>query len=175
MEQNCMNNEDFDNFYASIYKLAYITRYSGVPRIKDESVAEHSFFVAALVIKLHEAYDFDIGTALQMAISHDWAEAFIGDATHITKLAYPGIAQAMHEAEKEAIKSFAPKVYNLLRKYDEQSSVEAKVVAIADVIQVAQYAENEVKLGNTDYMIDVANSAYKRLERLKEQLNEFKR
>lgn len=170
-----MSDEQLTEFYANIYKLAYITRYSGIPRIKDESVAEHSFFVAALVIKLHEAYDFDIGTALQMAISHDWAEAFIGDATHATKLAYPGIAQAMHEAEKDAIKSFAPKVYNILCEYNSQSSAEAKVVALADVIQVVQYAENEVKLGNTGYMIDVANSAYNRLEQLKEALHEFKR
>lgn len=170
-----MNNEDFDSFYANIYKLAYITRYSGVPRIKDESVAEHSFFVASLVIKLHEAYDFDIGTALQMAISHDWAEAFIGDITHITKVNYPEIGQAAHLAEMKAIKSFAPKIYSVLCEYSYQTSVEAKIVALADVIQVVQYAENEVKLGNTGYMIDVANSAYKRLEQLKEQLNEFKR
>lgn len=170
-----MNNEDFDNFYANIYKLAYITRYSGIPRIKNESVAEHSFFVASLVVKLHESYDFDIGTALQMAITHDWAEAFIGDITHVTKINYPEIGQAAHEAEKEAIKQFAPRVYSLLCKYNNQSSVEAKVVAMADVIQVAQYAENEVKLGNTGYMIDVANSAYTRLEQLKEQLNEYKR
>lgn len=170
-----MSDEQLTEFYANIYKLAYITRYSGVPRIKNESVAEHSFFVAALVIKLNEVYDFDIGTALQMAISHDWAEAFIGDATHATKLAYPNIAQAMHEAEKSAIKQFAPRVYNLLCRYNNQSSVEAKVVALADVVQVAQYAENEVKLGNIGYMIDVANSAYSRLEQLKEALHEHKR
>lgn len=170
-----MNNEDFDNFYANIYKLAYITRYSGMPRIKDESVAEHSFFVASLVIKLHEVYDFDIGTAIQMAVVHDWAEAFIGDITHITKVNYPELSQAAHLAEKKSIKQFVPRIYNMLCRYNNQSTVEAKVVAMADVIQVAQYAENEVKLGNTGYMIDVANSAYKRLEQLKEQLNEHKR
>lgn len=175
MEQNYMSDEEFEAFYRKIYSLAYIIRYSGVPRVKNESVAEHSFFVASLVIKLHEAYDFDIGSALQMAITHDWAEAFIGDVTHAVKLNYPDIAKAMHEAEKETIKTFSSKVYNKLCQYSRQESVEAMVVALADVIQVAQYAEHEVKLGNTGYMIDVANSAYKRLEQLKEQLDEYKR
>lgn len=170
-----MNDAELEEFYAKIYSLAYITRYSGMQRIKDESVAEHSFFVASLVIKLHEAYEFDLGVALQIAITHDWVEAFIGDITYVTKINYPLIAEAAHESEKLAIKNFAPNVYHLLCEYSKQTTAESKIVALADVIQVAQYAEHEIKLGNTGYMIDVANNAYKRLEQLKEVLHEFKR
>jgi 5'-deoxynucleotidase YfbR-like HD superfamily hydrolase len=66
-------------------------------------------------------------------------------------------------------------VYPSWLEYQELSTVEAKIVALADVIQVAQYAENEVKLGNTGHMFDVANSAYIRLEKLREAVDEFKR
>ena len=170
-----MNSEELEKFYANIYKLAYITRFSSMPRIRNESVAEHSFFVASLVVKLHEAYSFNLGTALEMAITHDWAEVFIGDITYATKLAFPNIAKSVHKAEQEAIKQFSTSVQTCITKYNEQDTVEAMVVKLADVMQVAQYAEHEVRLGNTGYMIDVANSAYKRLEQLKEKLYEHKR
>lgn len=170
------NDLEFAEFYAKIYNLAYITRYSGVPRIKNESVAEHSFFVASLVIKLHEIYDFDLGTALQMAITHDWAESFIGDITWRVKKQNPDLEKAVTLAEHVTMGfNFNSDICSVWSEYMAQASVEAKIVLMADIIQVAQYAENEVKLGNTGYMIDVANSAYNRLEQLKEQLNEFKR
>lgn len=171
-----MSDLEFAEFYAKIYNLAYITRYSGVPRIKNESVAEHSFFVASLVIKLHEMYEFNLGTALQMAITHDWAESFIGDITWRVKKQNPAINQAVVLAEETAmLNNFNKDVYETWIDYCSQESIEAKVVLMADIIQVIQYAEHEVKLGNTGYMIDVANSAYNRLEQLKEALHEFKR
>lgn len=168
-------NSSIDEFYADIYKLAYITRYAGVPRVKNESVAEHSFFVASLVIKLHQTYAFDVGRALKMAITHDWAECAIGDVTWAVKQNFSVIRDAMHLAEHETIVNKFGAIYDCWLDYVEQSCIEAKVVTLADVMQVAQYAENEVKLGNVGYMTDVANSAYLRIEQLKEALNEHKR
>lgn len=43
-----------------MYNLDYIVRYSNVPRIKNETVAAHSFFVALEVYKLYEEYEFDL-------------------------------------------------------------------------------------------------------------------
>lgn len=170
------NDLEFEKFYAKIYNLAYITRYSGVPRIKNESVAEHSFFVASLVIKLHEIYDFDLGTALQMAITHDWAESFIGDITWRVKKQNPSINQAVILAEETAmLNNFNKDVYETWIDYCSQEVIEAKVVLMADIIQVIQYAEHEVMLGNVGHMTEIVNATYKRLEQLKEQLNEFKR
>jgi 5'-deoxynucleotidase YfbR-like HD superfamily hydrolase len=170
-----MNEQEFADFYAQIYKLSCITRYSGVPRIKDESVAEHSFFVASLVVELHKKYDFDLGKALLIAITHDWAESYIGDITWSVKKQFEQIKSAAHQAEHHIMKYTFRDVYPSWLEYQELSTVEAKIVALADVIQVAQYAENEVKLGNTGHMIDVANSAYIRLEKLSEAVDEFKR
>ena len=51
----------YDEYYNKIYRLEYIIRYSNVPRIHDESVASHSFFVAAILMKLNDDYDFDLG------------------------------------------------------------------------------------------------------------------
>lgn len=171
-----MNNVSVEDFYAKIYNLAYITRYSGVSRIKNESVAEHSFFVASLVIKLHETYDFNLGTALQMAITHDWAESFIGDITWRVKKQNPAISQAVILAEETAmITNFNRDIYETWIDYCSQESIEAKVVLMADIIQVIQYAEHEVMLGNKGHMAEIVDATYNRLEQLKEQLDEYKR
>ena len=36
-----------------LYSLKHITRYNNIPRIKEESVAEHSYFVALITARLH--------------------------------------------------------------------------------------------------------------------------
>ena len=169
-------SEQIEEFYANIYKLAYITRYSGVPRIKDESVAEHSFFVASLVIKLHEAFEFDLGEALQMAITHDWSESYIGDITMRTRRNYPSLNAAVELAEFQAMKNnFNKEVTETWLKYSKQDCVEAKIVLLADILQVIQYAEHEVKLGNDGYMQEVVDSAHSRLEQLSGELYAYKR
>jgi len=169
-------NESIEEFYAKIYSLAYITRYSGIPRIKDESVAEHSFFVASLVIRLHEVYYFNLGKALHMAIVHDWSEALIGDITYKVKKAYPSLGSTVEFTESEAMfNEFNTDVYLSWSERSLEESLEAKIVTMADILQVMQYAEHEVKLGNNGYMLSVVNSAKERLTVLAEQLNEFTR
>ena len=50
-----MINSDLGNYLSNINNLRNLTRYQAAPRVSSESVAEHSFFVAAYVLKL---YDF---------------------------------------------------------------------------------------------------------------------
>ncbi|MCH8311162.1 MAG: Uma2 family endonuclease [Chloroflexi bacterium] len=75
-----------------LYRLAYLTRYSNMPRVKDESVAEHCFFVALKVIGLAKEYDFNVGSAVTMAIIHDLPEIYLSDMTWETKTAFPDLA-----------------------------------------------------------------------------------
>ena len=62
-----------------IYNLDYIIRYSNVPRIKDETVAAHSFFVAMEVYQLREKYVFNLDKAIHIALCHDLPETYIDD------------------------------------------------------------------------------------------------
>ena len=163
-------------FYDRLYKLSYITRYSVVPRIKDESVAEHSFYVASLVIKLHEYYEFNLGKATTMAIIHDWAEAWTDDITVATKKQFPLIEKAVRYAELEvANNKFSPVVLEHWSEHNKGTTVEAKIVHMADIMQCMQYASHEIKLGNSGYMCDVLKDANERLEKLEEELYEYKR
>lgn len=163
-------------FYKQIYNLACIKRYSVVPRIKDESIAEHSFFVSSIVVKLHEIYEFDLGTALTMATVHDWTESYTDDITTLTKNAYPQIRAAVEEVENIiAKKEFSPEVYALWFRYKEQHCIESRIVKLADTIQVMQYAANEIALGNKTYMASVHQDATFRMFELEGELREYKK
>ena len=161
-------NNSIQEFYDRLYRLSYITRYSVVPRIKDESVAEHSFYVASLVIKLHDDYDFHIGRAVTMAVIHDWTEAWTDDITIATKREFPEIADAVKLAEYAvANKKFSLVVKDHWADHSLGNSVEAKIVSMADVIQCMQYTSHEIKLGNTGYMTEVLKSTKDRLKYFK--------
>lgn len=170
-----MNNE-IKVFYDELYKLSYITRYSGVPRIKDESVAEHSFYVASLVIKLHDYYEFDLGRATVMAVTHDWAETFIGDVTIQAKLNVVGIDKLLGHAESIFIReNFSRYVASLCSELSAKESIESLIVMLADVIQCKQYSSHEISLGNKGYMDEVFNHSKYRDNQLSSMLVKYER
>ena len=132
-----------------VYNLKFIQRYSITPRITNETVAEHSFFVATYVMELYNDYKFDLNKAVQMAIIHDFAESFIGDITLSTKTMCPDLVKTVAEAEKEVMfQNFPSFIYELYREYEQRTSVESLIVKLADTLQVKQYAGNEIELGN---------------------------
>lgn len=110
-----------------------------------ESVASHSFGVAATAMFLADRINasgetVDIARTLRMALVHDWAEARIGDMPR-TAIPYFG-ADVRREAE---LKAFADIVKGtaqsedylaLFEDYEQRSSLEARLVKAADVIDL---------------------------------------
>lgn len=171
-----MSDTTIESFYEQIYNLSHIQRYSTVPRVKSESVAEHSFFVSAIVIRLHKDYMFDLGKAVSMAIIHDWTESWLDDVTVPTKKLFPKLALAVQEAEAEiASTEFPEPVYELWLEHKEHFTVESKIVHYADVLQCLQYAKHEVVLTNNPYMKKVVRETVSRMETLESELHEYKR
>lgn len=168
---------DISKFYSTIYNLSYITRYSNVPRIKNESVAEHSFFVAAIVIELYESYEFDLGKALAMAIVHDWTESYVDDVTVVTKRMFPAIGTAIAKAELQvADTAFSKHAASIWHEFHASPyTVEQLIVKYADVLQCSQYSKNEIALGNHGYMKEVYDSSVKRANKLKGELLNYAR
>lgn len=168
-------HSDIDDFYYKIGNLSHIMRYNDVYCINRESVAEHSFFVASIVMKLHESYHFNLGVALAMAITHDWPEAVIGDITVKVKKAFPGIADAVSEAEREVMSrhfSFSEAYWD---SFEDNLSIEARIAHYADVLQCLYYSDKEIKLGNKGYMHTVHTSTLQRLEVMEYALHEYKK
>lgn len=169
------NDMTIQEFYEQIYNLSHIQRYSTVPRIRSESVAEHSFFVAALVVRLHKDYEFDLGKAVSMAIVHDLTESWIDDITVPTKRKFEEIENAISMAEiATAHEEFPEPVLELWLEHKDGLSIESKVVHLADVMQCIQYAKGEVTLGNK-YMERVLIESETRLITLVGDVNEYRR
>jgi len=154
-----------------LYSLDYIVRYSNIPRVKNESVAAHSFFVALEVYKLFEEYEFDLNKAIHMSLCHDLPEAYIDDVNHKIKKDYPAVAKALKVAERLIVKSKFPSfIQEFISSYIEHKEVESIIVTLADIIQCATYSRNEIKLGNTGYMEKVYLDSIKREEVLRGEL-----
>lgn len=160
-----------------VYNLKFIQRYSITPRITNETVAEHSFFVATYVMELYKDYNFDLNKAVQMAIIHDFAESFIGDITLSTKTMCPDLVEAVSNAEKEVMfQNFPSFIYELYREYEQRTSVESLIVKLADTMQVKQYAGNEIELGNNSItMRSIFSRAVNDIDLFERKLAVYKR
>ena len=161
-----------EEYYEKLYRLTYIVRYSNVPRVKDEDVAQHSFLVAALLFQLRTEYDFSLGAALEIAVAHDILEAETSDVCHLMKKEHPDLYNALKNAEKDAAKKYPKRIRFALEEYDENKTVESKIVHLADAMQCKQYAENEIRLGSSYYFDEVIDNSKKRIKILRKELED---
>lgn len=160
---NNMIKLDLENYIYNIDNLRNLVRYQTAPRVSQETVAEHSFFVAAYVLKLNDYYNFNLLKALQTAILHDFSEVFISDVPHPIKKAFPLINDELNKAENEVNKKFINEEFsNNLEEFNNLSSPEGIMVALADILSVVSYSKYEITLGNSKYMKDVLNKTTER-------------
>ena len=111
-----------------------------------ESVAAHSFGVSATAMVLadklrREGVTIDVEKVLRMSLVHDWAEARVGDMPR-TATEYFG-TDIRKQAERAAFKDIVRLVdsgerqyENLHDDYEARSSLEARIVKAADVIDL---------------------------------------
>lgn len=163
-----------NDFYDKLYQLCYIIRYSNVPRIKDESVAEHSFLCAALVMQLHEEYVFHPGDALMGMVAHDIPECATNDVSHKIKHEYPQIKAALEEAEMKVAANMPRLVQEGLLIYN-GNTIEGRICHLADAMQCYQYARHEISLGNRGYMVEVKINSERRIKELREEIKKYER
>lgn len=162
-------------FLEEVYSLKHIIRYNNIPKICQESVAEHTFFVTAIVLDLNKYYKFNLERAIIMATIHDFIESYIGDITRDVKNKYKVMAEAIEIAEKEAWPQFYPEYVEYINELEEQKTVTSKIVKLADVLSVVQYTKTEIKLGNSGYIQDVLEKSLKIVKEKFKELEEFKK
>lgn len=136
-----------------LYRLKHMARYNTWPRIQNESVAEHSFYVALFTLMLCEEFGVNHQVksyAFEIAIVHDVPEAIMNDITYDAKRKIPEINEPLKKFEKSYIKKNFPKQYDLMFEFteDEEILLARELVHLADAYSVAQYCDNEVMLGN---------------------------
>ena len=163
-------------FSQEIYALKALTRYNNKFKLINESVAEHSFFVAILILKLHEVYNFDLEKALSMGLIHDIPELHLSDITYDVKRNFPKLRDAILDAEKSIIDKQYPEWRHLFSELVVNvESVESMIVVLADVMSCIQYASTEIDLGNSGYMKNVLKESKKRMRELEKKLKKHRR
>lgn len=114
-----------------------IKRYHTLPTVGQESVAEHSFGVALIILYLTEGTP---GNLIRWALTHDVAEAAIGDIPAPVKWKHPILRTAL-----EAIEEDFNGEYDLGVHLTEEQKGIAKY---ADLLQMCWYSVEQVRLGN---------------------------
>lgn len=155
--------------------MSSMKRYNNRIRIKDESLAEHSFYVAYNVLKLGYDLNIDekiINRAVSLAIVHDIPESYTSDLPHDCKTAYPELRTILREIEDTFMEEEMPELLSYFKEYqDKERTICVKLVDLADAISVLQYCTREIQLGNkTDDFKVIMNEIHLRISHLYDDL-----
>lgn len=157
-----------------MYKLKNIKRYNHRTRLKEESVAEHSFFTTLITVELCKKFELDNETTLRCILKsllHDMPETELNDITYDVKIAL-NLYPLLKVYEDKYFEKHFPEFSKLMN--NEEENVVNLIVNYADAMSVLQYTYNEIELGNTTFET-IKDETIKRLEVLEKKLDKFKR
>lgn len=119
-------------------KLKCITRHSWMSSARQESVAEHSWRLAALLLLLRDNLDgYDIEKMMKMALFHDLGEIKFGDVPGFLKT-HKDVeheSQALDDFEMEYQDPIISDIVNTVREFDSKESKEARFLNALDKIE----------------------------------------
>ena len=158
--------------------LAHVTRFNNRPQHFEESVAEHSFYVAYMTqiicwLITERKVKVDIKKAIQMALIHDQEEGFSGDILNPFKHYNKKVSEAIKEVNKETInmmfedlpREMSKDFVRLWHEESERDSVEAQVVKVADTLSLISKCYEEMETGN-NYFSSIYKKEIKNLRNL---------
>lgn len=156
-----------------LYKLKNIIRYNTRPRQTNESVAEHSFYVAVIALELCDEYKFNktiTNNIIIKALLHDMPEIEINDITYDAKERL-NLRPYLKKYEDDYFDRRFPKYAKLMKNAD---NLEQLVVDLADAYSVLQYANHEISLGNkTDEMLTIRETIEPRIVSIREKISKL--
>lgn len=168
------------HFFAYMYRLRYIERWSLMRNTVKENVAEHSFHVAILTHVLctigNEIFERQVPTdrVVSMALFHDATEVFTGDIPTPVKHHNAKILSNFREIEHlaaERLLDMVPEplrdVYNPLIGMKTEADAELKkYVKAADLLDAYLKCVTELSAGNREFAM-----AKKQIEQTMEALS----
>lgn len=137
--------------------VAHVTRFAGTPLHRLENVAEHSYMTAqyALFIGLHcqeLGYEIDLGKLLSRALVHDLDEAVMVDLPRPVKHGDMELLarwnKLCHGVVRDMSNALGVPFFDLWAGAKD-TTVEGKILALADLISVTSYIIEEIRFGNT--------------------------
>lgn len=161
----------------SLLRLGEMIRYNNRAKIKQESVATHSWVAATSVIRICKYFNIPKEIrqeALELVVIHDVGELATNDIPYDFKINNPKLKVYLEGAEIDFIEKNYPEFYDeyiLLNKVEKEKTTVGILVKLADALSVYQYTKNELKLGNkTQEMQDIFDESEERVIRLVNEL-----
>ena len=155
--------------------LVHVTRFNNRPQHFEESVAEHSFYVAYTTqilcwLLTDTKIKIDTEKAVQMALIHDQEEGFSGDILNPFKHYNKKVSDAIKEVNKETINmvfedlpaKMSKDFVNLWHEESERNSIESQVVKVADILSLVSKCFEEMEAGN-NYFSEIYKKEIKNL------------
>ena len=135
-----------------IYRLNSLKRYNNIPRVKQESLAEHQYYTSIIIMKLLESTTLSTDLKyilLNYSLVHDVQELYTGDIPHNVKQDFPQFKLMLTEIENEWVEKtiFSNVVMSYHDELESHPYLES-IFKLADLLQVMMYCEEEVKFGN---------------------------
>lgn len=122
-----------------------VQRFHTLPVIRAQSIADHSWGVAAIAYHLSQGRA--PASALRIvvaALMHDVGEKSVGDTPAHVKRAHPALKDALDAAEDQELRIVLGDTYDNDMALDEHA-----VVKMADGLDLMHYCMIEMRMGNT--------------------------
>lgn len=150
-----------------LYHLNSLKRYNNIPRLKQESLAEHLYYTSILITKLLENTNLSVElkySLLTYTLVHDIQELYTGDIPHNVKKDSPELKTLLSNLEDSWLQKTV--YYNLIKQFEVESGKNHnlhELFKLADYLQVIMYTQEELKYGNKHIEIEQIYSNAKRL------------
>ena len=148
-----------ESMSGQLVRLTHTYRYSSIPVLVRENVAEHSFWTAIIAVTIAIEMNMSrqaIGEVALKSLLHDIEESMTGDLIRDMKYFDEETREAIGRVENE----FASRIFSKLGAIgpwfegwwtnSKDNSPAGRVVALADLLCVIMYVEHERTLGNAN-------------------------
>jgi 5'-deoxynucleotidase len=140
---------------STLRNAGYVRRYHTVQTIGHQTVAEHSFNVAMILLDLTNGKAH--ADLLKAALYHDLPEVFTGDIPATAKWASPTLVNSLKLLEDVFDEHHDLRV-NL-------SEDDKRLLKFADMVELVMYSLDQLRLGNRN-MLDIAERGVCYLEEM---------
>lgn len=140
----------------SIKRLAYVNRYSSLPVIRKENVAEHTCFVSLYCLLIAKDLQsvgrvVDVEKLLKCALLHDIDESLSGDFLRSVKYGVDGLKDLLSVAGVKFVSQIQTSLGVRIMedwKLAKDDSIEGYILSISDLLGVLSYLLEEYASGN---------------------------
>ncbi len=139
-----------------IHRMSHVYRYSSVPVIHRENVAEHSWYVAFYAYLIgqdlaQQGYEIDFGEMLSRALVHDLDESMTGDFLRYVKYGHPDLKKALDEVSIRMLRKMGDDIGVNFEPHwakAKADDIEGQIIQVVDLARVISYVYGEMMTGN---------------------------